>query len=307
MPLSDLRGQDRAVAFLNKLLTGHRVHHALLFAEGPSGEPGAVARQAALGLAQALTCAVSPLGCGRCDSCERILKGLHPDVLRLARDPASAGREIRVEPLRDLCAALQLAASAGGYKVGIIEEADQLNPSAQNALLKTLEEPPPRTVLILATANEDKLLPTVRSRCLRVVFAAQAPGAFTAPDAERHAELVQEVAALFRQRGSPEAAIGALSFAERFGEDREQALQTTGDLAFWLRDLLRYLSTGEGGGNLLPAGETEAGLAQLTANLGPSEVLDGFDALEETVVALQGNGAARLQLEALALKLGSLA
>jgi hypothetical protein len=84
-------------------------------------------------------------------------------------------------------------------------------------------------------------------------------------------------------------------------------LDAAGEVALWLRDLLRFLSTGEGGDGLLPQGEKPAALIGLTERLQPTEVLDGIDALEETVIALQGNGAARLQLEALALKLGDAA
>jgi DNA polymerase III subunit delta' len=304
VPLSDLRGQDHAIAFLNKVLSGGRVHHAFLF----SGEPGAGTQEAATAFAQALTCQVNPLGCGTCDDCERVRKGLHPDVLRLARDPASAGREIRVEPLRDLCAALQLAASAGGYKVAIIDDADQLNPSSQNALLKTLEEPPPRTVLVLTTALEDRLLPTVRSRCLRVAFGPASPGLTgDGRDPQRREELVRDMLELYQHRGTPEATVSALSFAEHFGADRDGALQTTGEVALWLRDLLRFLCTGEGGSGLLPSGAKPADLSQLASRVHPVDVLDGFDALEEAVLALQSNGAARLQLEALGLKLGKAA
>jgi DNA polymerase-3 subunit delta' len=278
------------------------VHHAFLFAR-PAAEAQTV-RDVATAFAQALTCRVAALGCGQCADCERVAKGLHPDVLKLARDPASAGREIRVEPLRDLCAALQLAATTGRYKVAVIEDADLLNPSAQNALLRTLEEPPPRTVLILCTAAEDRLLPTIRSRCLRVPFETtetQAQG--EAP--ERRRALWQELGDLVRRRGTAQAAINAVALAERFGEDRERALEAAGEVAFWLRDLLRFLATGEATDRLLV--KEPSALDELRARIQPADVLDGFDAVEDVSLALQTNGSARLQLESLALRLGDAA
>jgi DNA polymerase-3 subunit delta' len=304
VPLSDLRGQERAIAFLQRVLTGKRVHHAFLFVR-PAAEAQTV-RDIATAFAQALTCRVSAAGCGQCADCERVAKNLHPDVLRLARDPASAGREIRVEPLRDLCAALQLAATTGRYKVAIVEDADLLNPSAQNALLRTLEEPPPRTLLILCTAAEDRLLPTIRSRCLRVPFGigeVQAAG----EDSERRRALWQDLGELVRRRGTAQAVIGAIAFAERFGEDRERALEAAGEVAFWLRDLLRFLATGEAGDGLLVKSAEPGGLNDLRARIQPADVLDGFDAVEDVSLALQTNGSARLQLESLALRLGDAA
>jgi DNA polymerase III subunit delta' len=296
VPLNDLRGQDRAVALLKKLLTAGRVHHAYLF----SGPAGSGQREAALAFAQALNCPVDPLGCGRCPRCERIAHGSDPDVIALVRDPESAGREIRVEPVRQVCAALQLAASEGPYKIAIVEDADLLNASAQNALLKTLEEPPPKTVLILLDDGEERLLPTVRSRCLRIPFAPQEAGASNPLQRD---QIVEDVLELLSKRGTPSAGLTALAFAERFSDDREAAMLAAGEVAAVLRDLLRVMSVA---GTEVPSVNPDrlTRLREVASHLAPSDLLDGLQALEEAIVALQSNGAARLQLEAAALKLG---
>jgi DNA polymerase-3 subunit delta' len=302
VPLNQLQGQHRAVALLQKLLSGGRVHHAYLF----SGHAGADQREAAIAFAQALNCPVDPQGCGNCDRCQRIARRSHPDLLTLVLDPEAPGREIRVEPVRQLSAALQLAASDGPYKVAIIEDADRLNPSAQNALLKILEEPPPKTVLILISDGEETLLPTVRSRCLQISFSWRPLAGSTASSPSTRDPLIDELTQLLSSRGSWQATLLALALAEHFSDDRERALQAAGEAAVFLGDLLRVMS--DPGGNVsLANADKLPQLRELASRLVPADVLDGLDSLEEAILALQGNGAARLQLEAMALKLGQAA
>jgi DNA polymerase-3 subunit delta' len=295
VPLNDLRGQDRAVALLKNVLSGGKLPHAFLFSAPIDLTAAATA------VAQAINCPVDRLGCGRCTRCQLIAGRGHPDLLTIARDPESAGREIRVEPVRQLRAALQLAPSEAPYKVAIIEEAGQLNPSAQNALLKILEEPPPMTVLILLADAEERLLPTVRSRCMRISFAWHPEEASSGWRGRE--QLVDDLTKLLAGRGTPAASLLALGFADHFSDDREEALQAAGTAAVFLRDLLRLMSAGPGGAPLTHADKL-AQLNALASRLDPVEILDGLQALEDAVVALQGNGSARLQLEAAALKLG---
>ncbi len=104
--------------------------------------------------------------CGECVSCRRVAEGQHPDLtaVRLGED----SQQIRIEQIRELCAELALTSHQGGYKVAIIDPADVLNRFAANALLKTLEEPPPRTVLVLVAAQPSRLPATLTSRCQRI-------------------------------------------------------------------------------------------------------------------------------------------
>ncbi len=151
-----------------------RLPHALLIHEAP----GAGGEWLATWAAQLVLCrqnsAQAP--CGACTACRRVWAQQHPDLtwLRTAED----SQQIRIEQVRDLAADLALTSHAGGYKVGIVSPAEALNRFAANALLKTLEEPPSRTLLVLVTTQPSRLPPTVLSRCqrLRVGAPARAEG-----------------------------------------------------------------------------------------------------------------------------------
>jgi DNA polymerase III subunit delta' len=108
--------------------------------------------------------------CGACTSCRHVEEGLHPDltIVGLIED----SQQIRIEQVRDLCAELALTSYQGGWKAAIIDPADALNRFAANALLKTIEEPPPRTLLVLVATQPSKLPATLRSRCQRLAVRA---------------------------------------------------------------------------------------------------------------------------------------
>lgn len=289
------------MAKLRAALRGSRLHHAYLIA----GSPGAGVAELASRFAEALLCPNDPEGCGVCSACDRARRGLHADLLRAGLDREAGSKEVKVEAIRALCAGLQLKASEGGRKVGMLADADRMSASAQNALLKTLEEPPPGTVLILACEAEERLLPTVRSRCVRI--ALRPPSRSESPGEgfrERREQLLSRAAALLHARGRPEAGLAAVELAEEFGADRERAAEALEMLAVFLRDLLA-----SGGGSapehlLLP--DRAAVLGELAKKVSPAEALEGLEALRAAALALEGNGAPRLQLEAAALHLGGL-
>ncbi|MGC8634047.1 MAG: DNA polymerase III subunit delta' [Candidatus Limnocylindrales bacterium] len=167
------RGQPVALAAVAAYARRGNPPPALLLA-GPSGSGKTTL---ALDLAAALLCtAVDPAErpCRSCSACRRVAHGNHPDLHRLA--PSGPGRQIRIgeraapEPgtVRALVRELALAPMEGAWRVAIVEEAERMNQDAQNALLKLLEEPPPATVLMLCASDDERLLPTVRSRCVRV-------------------------------------------------------------------------------------------------------------------------------------------
>jgi DNA polymerase-3 subunit delta' len=140
-----------------------RMPHALLIHEAPgTGGEWLAGWAAALVLCQRGKAAP----CLECTACRRVAAATHPDVNWLR--PQEESRQIRIEQVRELSAELALTSHGGGYKVGIIAPADALNRFAANALLKTLEEPPPRTVLILVASEPSRLPPTVLSRCQRL-------------------------------------------------------------------------------------------------------------------------------------------
>lgn len=194
-------GQNQAIDLLNLQLSTGRQHHAYIF----HGPVGVGKFTTALAYARVLLChdrgadlAGRVIACDACPSC-RLLTGLspeqqttegddthglttaHPDLhvirkelARFSDDASTRNRKLTRIPVEVLRSALiepaNLAPKLGGGKVFIVDEAELLNPAGQNALLKTLEEPPDGTTLILVTGNEDRLLPTIRSRCMRIAF-----------------------------------------------------------------------------------------------------------------------------------------
>lgn len=160
-----IQGQQEAVAFLRRAAEKDRVGNAYLF-RGPEGVGKTLTANV---FARALNCEGEGGGpCDRCPSCRAIKSGSHPDVLFLT--PSGKSRLIVIEQVREMQRAAHLRAQRGGWKVFIVEEAETMNEAAQNSLLKTLEEPPERTVLILTTSRPESLKPTIRSRCQAINF-----------------------------------------------------------------------------------------------------------------------------------------
>lgn len=140
-----------------------RLAHGLLIHE----DPGVGGLELARWIAQLINCRESSRApCGACQECRWISADQHPDVRRLS--PEGDSTQILIQSVRDLAADLALTSHGRGYKVAIISPAEAMNPFAANALLKTLEEPPARTILLLVTSQPSRLLPTLRSRCSRL-------------------------------------------------------------------------------------------------------------------------------------------
>jgi DNA polymerase III subunit delta' len=146
-----------------------RLAHALLIHEAP----GAGGDWLAQWVAQLVLCQKpSQAPCGTCPGCHRVATAQHPDLLLLR--PVEESTQIRIEQIRELSAELSLTSHQGAYKIAIITPADSLNRFAANALLKTLEEPPPRTLLMLVVTQPSRLPATILSRCQRIRIRAPA-------------------------------------------------------------------------------------------------------------------------------------
>jgi len=269
--LADLIGQELARAALERAIAGGRVAHAYVF-EGP---PGVGKRSAALGLAMALDCPVAPgAGCGACEICRRIEAGLHPDVPSFG--PSGPGGQIVIDDIRAILALTRTRPHEARARVIIVDDADAMNPSSANGLLKTLEEPLAGNHLVLCTGAPDRLLPTVRSRAQRIRFRALSPAA---------------LATIARARGLPEAraeiavaladgsaarmleAAGARTDSKTGHEDDGEG-EGNGGLGQALGELRRAVST-PGAGQLFDAvqgltgeKESKADLPRLLALLG---------------------------------------
>ena len=163
MAFRDIIGQDKAINILVRTIQRGRIASSYLFA----GEPGIGKKYTAVTLAKALNCLSSPGdACDDCPSCRKIDSGIHPDFLLIS--PESG--QIRVEEIRAIDEMLSLKAFEGRYKVVIVDDADAMNQYAANAFLKTLEEPPEESLIILVSSNPDRLPDTIRSRCSRINF-----------------------------------------------------------------------------------------------------------------------------------------
>ena len=221
------RGQPRALEAIGRMISG-RTPHALLIVG-----PASVGKTTlALDLAAGLLCtapALSARPCRACRACRLVDDGNHPDLHRIA--PSGPGGQIPIGPVRALASDLALLPVEGGARVAIVESAQRLNEDAQNALLKTLEEPPAGTTIVLCVTDEDRLLPTIRSRCARIRLGAVSSRAVEDALAERGLADAHAAAALARATG------GRLGLAVAYAR-APAALAARAELGRTLLDLL---------------------------------------------------------------------
>jgi len=216
---SDIFGQEEAVASLRQALLADRLPHGLIFA-GPVGVGKATTARV---LSQVFLCEKpkGDIACGKCESCRVFAAGAHPDFHVITKEliryhdktGKSKGIDLSINVIRpELIEPASRKAAMGRGKVFIVEQAELMNPAAQNALLKTLEEPGGRTLIVLLTDQPGILLPTVRSRTRLVRFAAL-DAALVARELARRGVAKETAAA------AVELAHGSLGLALKWIED----------------------------------------------------------------------------------------
>ena len=239
--------EELRLPLLRSLETG-RIHSAYLL----SG-PGEAPRETALWFVRALVCQRGEAGpCEECGACQRSLRegeilldgsgkkgpllrhvGDHPDLLWVERGQDDT--RVRIGQIRALQAAFRLRSAEEGRRAAVIADAEWLNQEAQNALLRLLEEPPPRTSLVLVAASSAGLLATVRSRCQRVAFPTDTTRSPLGPDASD-----EERTLVSRLEGLPDQGLAdLLEWAESYRGPRAIAASAVGEFlgtaSAWLR------------------------------------------------------------------------
>ena len=284
--------------------------------------------------------AATPSGlvpCGDCSQCLRVAQGLHPDVRIIgvgSGDEEGANRrDIRIEQVRDIESFLNLTPYEGVCKVVVVDGAELMNTAAANALLKTLEEPPGDSLLLLLTASEDALLPTIRSRCSALYLKPAAKSELQerlARDYDADPDLAERVARI--SRGCIGHAVNALrdpealeqrdadlqrlqevcqggldmrfdyaaELATRFSRDRDAAKEL---LYLWLRWWRDLLLIKEGAEEYLHNYDRLSALRLQATRLSTGQVVAFIKRLNRTLEALDANANPRLTLEVLMLGL----
>ena len=285
-----IAGQDGAVAFLRRALATDHVAHAYAFV----GPRGSGRRQTALAFAEAL---LDPAG-GR--GADLVRRGVHPDLHLIQPTPPENNPKgplaLRVENIRELERQAALRPAEAPVKVFIVDEADRMTLATPQAFLKTLEEPPPRTVIVLILSQLRVLPATVLSRCQVVRFApVQAPGTVALLPDGRGERRAAALACLGEAERVGPAAI--LRSAEGLGRDREGAEALVETCWLWYRDLLCARAGAPAA--LAVFAERGNAAAERAARLSVEEIMDRIVACREAWHAIQGNVSPRLTVEVL--------
>jgi len=324
----DILGQEWVVSHLKTARKKGRLAHAYLFL-GPEGVGKASTAQA---LAAALNCQ-TPLedgdACGSCASCRRLAAGTHPDFLVISPTSEAMQPQIKIGQIREFRRLTSYPPFGGGWRVALIKPAEAMNDEAANALLKTLEEPPERHLIMLTAQVEADLLPTVVSRCHKLAF-APLPAALIAGELERRRGLTPPQAqllaalsggslgraltldpeAILAQRRQVLSDLGALAtgsaaavldWAQRLAKSRPDLDHFLSLAQMWYRDLL--LCHFQAPAALLAHQDLLADLAHDAAATPPTTVFRQFTALGAAQRHLQANLNPELTLDILGLRL----
>jgi DNA polymerase-3 subunit delta' len=301
MPFAEIAGHRRLIALLSRSIAHASLPPSLLF----SGPAGAGKRATAIAVAETVNCLapksndILPIdACGKCVSCRRIARSIHPDVLVV--EPGDSGA-IKIDQIRDVVDRSGYRPFEGRLRVVIIDDAAAIISSTQNVLLKTLEEPPSSSMFILVTASPDQLLPTVRSRLIRLSFAE---GGRVEVDVEARdvAHRVLSHAAATTDAGRRiEAAKELLENTAAGAEGREQLASHLLAMASLLRDA-EAVSAGADAA-VLADPEARPAIERLASTYRGERGVHAFEAVDRALRALSGNAGVKVVADWVVLQL----
>jgi DNA polymerase-3 subunit delta' len=301
MPFRDVveqRGHRRIVELLSRSVSCGTLPPSLVFA----GSSDSGTRETAIALAQALNC-LQPIdgnsdACGRCAACDRIARGVHPDVLIV--EPGDSGT-IKIDQVREIVDRAAYRPFEGRRRVVIVDTADALVPAAQNALLKTLEEPPGASVFVLVTARPDVLLPTVRSRCIRLSFAAGS----IAPAEDDAREVARRVLAHAASGADARRIDGAKEILANTGgsaaADRDQVKSHLAAMASLLRDMAAISARANDA--VLANADMKTTLERLAPAYQGERGVSAYAAIDTALAAISANVGVKIVADWLVLQL----
>ena len=319
MSFEGIYGQDKQIAILRRSMDKGRIPHAFLF----HGMRGIGKRTTALALAKTLLCERLD-ACGLCPACRKVESGNHPDVVVITPQ----GQFIKIEDIRGLRNQMRFRPLEGAKRVFILVDAERMNITSANSLLKTLEEPSLVNVLILVSSRPYQLPMTILSRCQKLRFhpipsdivaryleaklgldgetaatLAASSGGSIGRAVEMHGESYLARRKQFIEKiceGFSNPMKGIL-FAGDFGKDRQEIQLRFEILKSWYRDLLVYKETGETK-KLVHQDFAEA-VESMAGGMTPSEILRALETVEWAYKALEKNANKQLTLEAMTFKL----
>jgi DNA polymerase-3 subunit delta' len=322
MSFKKIKGQDRQIEILMSAIKSDTVSHSYLF----TGIPGIGKRTTATAIAKALNCETGNGDfCDCCTPCKKIEHRTHPDIFWIEPE----GDYVKIDQIRKMQEQIKFTLYEGKSKVVIINNAQNMNLQSSNCLLKTLEEPPPHTVLFLLTTAPYRMLPTIRSRCQRVMFQPLS------------SELIVELLRKLRGENNGELKLSAslsggsigkalqwlegdalkgrkqllekinqltkgyvteiLDLAETLGEDKEVLIELLDSLRLWFRDILIFKETNQP--TYLINKDLKDEVNRSASLLSCSDIFEKVNILTDVQLALHGNVNPRLAMESMLLQL----